>query len=163
MDPVTIFATVTAAYNGVKKAVELGREAQDIFGQLGNWAKAAGDLQEFISKEEKKAGGSLENNDSQQALQIIAAKSKLAQMEAEIRHMFIYGELQHLGLSGYKDYVLIRRKIREDREKAERERIRKRYELMEKIFWYSILAAVLFIAVFVFYLVYSIGASTGKW
>lgn len=163
MDPITIFATVTAAYNGVKKAVEMGREAQDIFGQLGKWAKAAGDLQEFIKKEEKKSGGSLEGNDSQQALQIIAAKSRLAQMEGEIRHMFIYGELQHLGLSGYNEFVLIRRKIREDREKAERERIRKRNEAIEQAFWYSILSAVLVIAGFLFYVIYQIGAGSGRW
>lgn len=163
MDPITIFAAVSTAFNGVKKAVELGREAQDIFGQLGKWAKAAGDLQDFIHKEEKKAGGSFENNDSQQALQIIAAKSKLAQMEEEIRHMFVYGELQHLGMIGYRDFVLLRRKIREDREKAEKEKIRKKYELMEKIFWYSILAAVLFIAGIFSYVIYGIGASTGRW
>lgn len=163
MDPVTIFAAVSTAFNGVKKAVELGREAQDVFGQLGKWAKAAGDLQEFIHKEEKKAGGSLENNDSQQALQIIAAKSKLAQMEEEIRHMFVYGELQHLGMIGYRDFVLLRRKIKEDREKAEKERIRKRYELFEKLFWYTILGAVLFVSFIACYIVYSIGVSSGKW
>lgn len=163
MDPITILAAVSAAYNGVKKAVELGREAQDIFGQLGNWAKAAGDLQEFISKEEKKSGGSLEKNDSQQALQIISAKSKLAEMEKEIRLMFIYGELQHLGLTGYKEFILLRRKVKADREKAERERIRKRNEKLEMLFWYSILLAVLVIAGVAIYFVYVIGVSAGKW
>ena len=163
MDPITIFAALSAAYSGIKKAVDMGKEAQDIFGQLGKWAKHASDLHDFIKKTEKKSGGSLEGNDTQEALYLIAAKSKLIQMENEIRQMFIYGELQHLGLSGYNEFVLIRRRIREDKERAERERIRKRKEAIEQAFWYSILSAVLVIAGFLVYLVYQIGVTAGRW
>ena len=53
MDPITIMATVTAAFNGIKKAVELGREAQDIFGQLGKWAEGAGQLSAYINANKK--------------------------------------------------------------------------------------------------------------
>ena len=43
MDPITILAAATAGYNGVKKAVELGREVSDIYSQLGTWAGHVGD------------------------------------------------------------------------------------------------------------------------
>ena len=49
LDPVTLLATATAVFNGLKKAVELGREAEDVFGQLGKWASAVSDLQEWMS------------------------------------------------------------------------------------------------------------------
>jgi len=32
----------------LKKAVELGREAEDVFGQLGKWAGAVSDQQEWM-------------------------------------------------------------------------------------------------------------------
>jgi len=46
LDPVTLLATATTVFNGIKKAVQLGREAQDIFGQLGKWAGTVADLTE---------------------------------------------------------------------------------------------------------------------
>ena len=48
MDPVTLLAAATAAYNGVKKAVELGREVHDIYGQLSTWAGHVGNLKDAI-------------------------------------------------------------------------------------------------------------------
>ena len=52
LDPISLLATATAVFNGLKKAVELGREAEDVFGQLGKWAGAVSDLQEWMSGQE---------------------------------------------------------------------------------------------------------------
>ena len=51
LDPVTLLATATAVFNGLKKAVEVGREAEEVFSQLGKWAGAVADLQEWMSSE----------------------------------------------------------------------------------------------------------------
>ena len=54
IDPITALATATAVFNGIKQAVEFGREAEDIFGQLGKWAGAVADVQEWIKGEGEK-------------------------------------------------------------------------------------------------------------
>jgi hypothetical protein len=54
LDPISLLATATAVFNGLKKAVEIGREAEDVFGQLGKWAGAVSDLQEWMNGEQAK-------------------------------------------------------------------------------------------------------------
>jgi hypothetical protein len=34
LDPITVIATASAAYNALKKGIEIGRELQDMGGQL---------------------------------------------------------------------------------------------------------------------------------
>jgi len=99
LDPVTLLATATAVFNGLKKAVEIGREAEDVFGQLGKWAGAVADLQEWIRTEEENANKPpplfkklvFAKSATAEAFDTYAAKIKVAQMEEEIRHMFTLG------------------------------------------------------------------------
>jgi hypothetical protein len=49
LDPVTVIATASAAYNALKKGIEIGRELQDMGGQLATWAGAISDI-EFLAK-----------------------------------------------------------------------------------------------------------------
>jgi len=51
----------------------------------------------------------------------------MREMEADIRHQFLYGGLCHLGMDGLREFYSIRRKIREQRIKAiQDQRIRQR-------------------------------------
>ena len=43
---------------------------------------------------------------------------KLREMEAEIRHMFLYGALNHLGMDGYKEFLDIRLQVKIERIQA---------------------------------------------
>jgi hypothetical protein len=45
LDPVTVIATASAAYNALKKGIEIGRELQDMGGQLATWAGAISDIE----------------------------------------------------------------------------------------------------------------------
>jgi DNA-binding FrmR family transcriptional regulator len=49
LDPITVIATASAAYNALKKGIEIGRELQDMSGQLAAWAGAVSDL-DFLAK-----------------------------------------------------------------------------------------------------------------
>jgi hypothetical protein len=49
LDPITVIATASAAYNALKKGIEVGRELQDMGGQLAQWAGAVSDL-DFLAK-----------------------------------------------------------------------------------------------------------------
>lgn len=168
MDPITLMATVTATYNGVKKAVALGREAHDIMRQLGKWAEAADKMYSVINKASAKAPGLFESikfdkSETREALDLAAAKLQLQQMEEEIRNMFFYGELQDLGKVGYSEFVQNRKKIREDRIKMIKAQAKKRAEFFDALFWYFLLGIVLALAVFMSYLVYDFGISRKYW
>lgn len=137
MDPITALATISAVWGGIKKAVEVGREVQDVFGQLSQWAQAADVLEQAAEQKPKKAPLFKKlsfGDDTKQAFDAYAAKVKMREMEAEIRHEFLYGGLCHLGMDGLREFYNVRRQIREQRIRAiQEQRIRQR-EFFEACF-----------------------------
>ena len=136
MDPITALATISAIWGGIKKAVEVGREVQDVWGQLSTWAQAA-DVLEQVSDKPKKPPlfKKLDfSNDTKQAFDAYAAKVKMREMEADIRHQFLYGGLCHLGMDGLREFYSIRRRIREQRIKAIQDQLVRRRAFFEACF-----------------------------
>jgi hypothetical protein len=150
MDPITIMAAVTAAYNGVKHAVELGKEVQDIYSQLGEWAGHVSDFHRAVAAKQLKKPGifdkiSFVKSETAEAFDMLAAKQKLIDMEKEIYHMFLYGELNHLGRDGYDEFRRMREEVREKRNKMITDQIMARHNFFDKIkFWF--LASLVIIA-----------------
>jgi hypothetical protein len=152
LDPVSLLATATAVFNGLKAAVVVGREAEDIFGQLGKWAGAVADLQEWMRTEEENANKPpplfkklvFAKSATAEAFDAYAAKIKIAQMEEEIRHMFTLGELWWLGKEGYNEFIMMRRGIKEKREKMVYEQIRRRKKLIRMVTDYAFIGVILF-------------------
>lgn len=145
MDPITLLAAVTAAFNGVKKAVEIGREVSDVYSQLSSWAGHVGNLQDAIrgiEEGEKKPSIwkkiTFEKSETAEAFDIYAAKQKLIEMEKEIRHMFLYGELNHLGLDGYNEFRRMRQEVREKRSKIIKDQKVAREKFIDNVKLYSI-------------------------
>lgn len=149
MDPVTLLATATALFNGVKKAVEVGREAQDILGQLSEWAGVVGQLEEYFGKQDAKPSIfkkiSFAQSETKEAFNELVAKQKIREMEATIRHEFLYGALQHLGMDGLREFYEMRRKIRERRIKMLQEQKARRQEFIEDIFTGILILGVLLV------------------
>ena len=136
MDPITALATISAIWGGIKKAVEVGREVQDVWGQLSTWAQAA-DVLEQVSDKPKKPPlfKKLDfSNDTKQAFDAYAAKVKMREMEADIRHQFLYGGLCHLGMDGLREFYSIRRRIREQRIKAIQDQLIRQRAFFEACF-----------------------------
>ena len=136
MDPITALATISAIWGGIKKAVAVGREVQDVFGQLSQWAQAADILEQAAEKPKKPPlFKKLDfSNDTKQAFDAYAAKVKMREMEADIRHQFLYGGLCHLGMDGLREFYSIRRRIREQRIKAIQDQLIRRREFVEHCF-----------------------------
>ena len=86
IDPVTAIAGATAAFNMLKKGIAVGKDLQDMGGQLSKWAGAIADL-DFADKQNRKPawyktlGGGVEA----QAMEIFAAKQKAASMRQELK------------------------------------------------------------------------------
>jgi hypothetical protein len=77
--------------------------------------------------------------------------------------MFIYGELQELGTAGYKEFILLRRKIKADREAAEYAAAERKAKLLENTFWATLLATVLAGSIYFAAIVYDLGTKAGRW
>ena len=89
----------------------------------------------------------------------MAAKQQLSAMEKEIYHMFYYGELQELGGKGYREFIQMRKKIREDRERMIAEQKKRREQAAEQAFWYFVLFVILAFAGYWALLAYRLIAS----
>ena len=141
MDPITILAACTAVWNGIKQASEFAQEAEGVWGQLSKYVGLADQLEQHITDAKNKPQkptifGKLEfGNDTQEAFNVFEAEHKLAEMEREIRHEFLYGAFCNLeggfgGMDGYRKFLEMRRKIR-----AERIRMKQEQENMQAEFW----------------------------
>lgn len=133
MDPITLLAAASAAFNGVKQLVEHGREIEDVFGQLSKWASATSDLQEWCRQEESKPSIFKKlsfNDDTAEALNVMSVRMKLAQQEKDIREMF-----QWYGPPGaYEEFIAERRRIKDQRERMIYQQARRRKEFV----WFCI-------------------------
>jgi hypothetical protein len=129
IDPITAFTVATTAFNTIKKAVEVGREIEDVAGYLGKFFGAKADI---VKAEEKAknppifrkllSAGSVE----EEALQIVVQRQKLMQMEKELRSMIIL----RYGQEVYLEMMRQRERIAVERRRAEYVQSQKRKHLM---------------------------------
>jgi hypothetical protein len=85
LDPLTVIATASAAYNAVKKGIEIGRELQDMGGQLATWAGAISDIDYLAKKAENPPWWKVGGNVQAEAIEIFAAKKKIEAQRAELK------------------------------------------------------------------------------
>ena len=141
MDPITLLATASAIWSGIKKASEFAAEAEGVWSQLSKYCGVADQLEQVIQTEKNKPKKpklfqKLDfSNDTAEAFNAFEAEHKLMQMEKDIRHEFLYGSFCNLeggfgGMDGYRKFCEMRRKIRADRIKMKQDQ-----EAAEKAFW----------------------------
>jgi hypothetical protein len=132
LDPVSALAIATSAYNVIKKGIEMGRELEDMGGQLGSWFSAVADVKN--AEEEAKdpplfkkliSSGSVEH----QALQALMARKKIEQQERELRELIVY----RWGTDAYVEMIRERAKIKDTRTKALENQRRKMRKLIANV------------------------------
>ena len=130
IDPVTAIAGATAAFNMLKKGIAVGKDLQDMGGQLSKWAGAIADL-EFADKQNrtpawyKTLGGGVQA----EAMEIFAAKQKAANMRAELKD---YISVMY-GPSKWQEIL----EIEADLRKQKREHEHRRMEIKQAIIEWS--------------------------
>ena len=106
IDPITLGAavsTATAAYNGIKQAIMMGREIEDLGSQLSTWMSAVSDVDNIHKNAnnpttlDKLFNGSIE----QVAIESFASKKKLAKQREELKN-FLVG---NYGLQALDDLI----------------------------------------------------------
>ena len=143
LDPITLSAAVsgaTAAYNGIKKAISLGKEIEDLSGEFSRWMSAVSDVDNIHknannpSTIDKLFNGSIE----QVAMESFAAKKKISKQREELKNFIIgnYG-----GPSAWEELLRDEGRIR----KARQEAIYAKQEQKKMIRDYSIMGIAAFI------------------
>ena len=120
MDPITIIATASAAYNALKRGIEVGRELQDMGGQLATWAGAIADIDYLAKKAENPPWFKVGGNVQAEAIEIFAAKKKIQAQRDELRTFVQYS----YGQSAWEELLRIEAQVRKrkqatDHRKAE--------------------------------------------
>jgi hypothetical protein len=138
LDPVTIIGGATVAFNAIKKGIAVGKDLQDMHGQLSKWAGAMSDLGQAEKQANnppwwKSLGGSVE----EEALAVWNAKRKAEHMREELRkHIsFVYGP------TAWDELVRTEAKIRKQKKDQEY----RKAEIQEAIITWTITGVLLLI------------------
>ena len=138
IDPITIIGGATVAFNAIKKGIAVGKDLQDMHGQLSQWAGAMSDLGQAEKQANnppwwKSLGGSVE----EEALAVWNAKRKAEAMREELRQhiSFVYGP------SAWDELVRTEAKIRKQKKDHEY----RKAELQEAIITWSLTGLLLLI------------------
>ena len=121
IDPVTAIAGATAAYNGIKKAIGVGKELHDMAGTLSQWAGAMSDLDFSHNQAEnppmfKKIFGA--SKVEQSALEAWGHKQKAKEMREELRsHISLF-----YGPSAWDEIVRIEGDMRPEEDLSEKKK-----------------------------------------
>ena len=136
MDPVTIISGATVAFNALKKGFAIGKDLQDMSGQLTKWAGHMADLGQAEKQVKnppwwKSLGGSVEA----ESLEVFAAKRKAEAMRKELKDYISFT----MGPSAWDELVAIEAKIR----KQKKEQEYRKAELQEAIITWTITGVLL--------------------
>ena len=131
IDPVTAIAGATAAFNMLKKGIAVGKDLQDMGGQLSKWAGAIADL-DFADKQNQKPAWykTLGGGVQAQAMEIFAAKQKAAAMRQELKD---YISVMY-GPSKWQEIL----EIEADLRKQKREHEHRRMEIKQAIIEWTV-------------------------
>ena len=128
----TAISLASSAYAGIKKAMEMGREAQDVAEFFGRWFEAKeqiAEVQQYANNPSMMAKMFSGKSVEAQALQVTSARYKIQAMEKELREYLIYsGQVDF-----YEDMMKERRVIRHARLLAAKRKAEKRAFILNTI------------------------------
>lgn len=157
IDPVTAIGLATSAFNGIKQAISVGRDIQDMHGQLGQWAKAISDVDYAHQKADKppwykKLGGGVQAS----AMEVWMHKKKADEMREELRSYIsaVYGP------SAWKEIVHLEGVMR----KEQKEAVYAAQEMKETIIaWVFGIFLTLVASAIMAGIIYGLGIYVGRW
>jgi len=155
MDPFTVMAAATTAYNGIKKAISVGKEISSMGSTLSSWSKAASDLDFLEQKSQKPPMYKMFSDTQSNALELWAQKQKLKEMREELRsHIsFVYGP------SAWDEIV----RIEAQQRKEQRELVYKKKEALDNLINALMIGVILLAGVgAIIVAMYLIGSKQGK-
>ena len=156
IDPFTAMAAATAAFNGIKKAVAVGKDISSMGSTLSSWSKAVSDLDFLDQKAQKPPMYKMFSDTQSNALEIWSQKQKLKEMREELRsHIsFVYGP------SAWDEIV----RIEAQQRKEQRQAVYDKQEAIDNLINAVIIGLIILAGVgSVILAMYLVGAKQGKW
>lgn len=130
MEPLSLIAMASTTFKGIQVMVNKGAEIEAVAQKLGQWYSFAADIKHAEQEAEKPPifkklfdGQTVE----QQALNSVIAKKKLEEQEKQIRELIVWA----YGVETYQEMIMLRRKIKANREQAIYKQRRRRRILMD--------------------------------
>lgn len=156
IDPITAVGLATSAFNAIKNGIAVGRDIQDMSGQLAQWGKAFSDFKYAEDKAKNPPWYSFKGSDNETAIEIFAQKKKMEAMRTEIKSYISW----HYGPSGWDEVLAIEAQMRKQR----KEELYRKEEFKRLVLEWTvgILTAVLGLA-FIGIVLYFIGVEQGRW
>lgn len=156
IDPITAVGLATSAYNAIKHGVSVGRELQDITGQLGKWGKAYSDFSFAEEQVKNPPWYSFKGSDTHSAIEIFAQKKKMSEMRKEIKNFISF----QYGPSAWEEVLHIEAQMRKQR----KEEIYRKEEFKRALIEWTlgtliVLSGIAGLAI----VLYFMGRNQGKW
>ena len=133
MDPLSMIAMASTTFKGIQTLVNQGAEIERVAQKLGSWYSYAADIKQ-IEKEAESPGLFKRlfdgNTVEQQALNSVIAKKKLEEQEKQIRELIVWT----YGVETYQEMIVLRRKIKSQREQAIYRQRKRRRILLDSVF-----------------------------
>lgn len=140
IDPITAFATAQAAVAGIQKAIKLGKDINGLVGEFGKFFDAKDVVQKAANDAGKKG-----QSDTGKAMEIVMQANALREAEEQLKHQLVYGGYPEL----WEQMLIQRMKIKQAREKEEREaRIARRKLVAQRIFYAQIVGGTIVVVIF---------------
>ena len=156
IDPITAMAAASAAYNGIKKAVSVGREISGMAGSISQWSKAVSDLDFLEKKAQKPPMYKMFSDTQSSALELWSQKQKLTEMREDLRAHISW----HYGPSAWAEIV----RIEAEQRKQQRDLVYKKQEFIDNCINWTVGILALFAGSgILFVIVYFLGARQGRW
>ena len=132
MDPLSLIAMASTTFKSIQTLVNKGAEIEHVAQKLGQWYSFASDIKE-AEKEAESPGvfKKLFEGDTveQQALNSVIAKKKLEEQEKQIRELIVWA----YGVETYQEMIMLRRKIKAEREQVIYKQRRRQRILMDTL------------------------------
>jgi len=114
MDPLSLLAVATTAYEAIKSGIEVGKEIEGMAQDLGELWESVAHLTSLAASPPKKFGS--KKSIEAQAIEIYAAKAKAQEMALAARNAFI----GQYGLAAWDSLQKLVIEMRKQREREER-------------------------------------------
>ena len=156
IDPFTAMAAATAAFNGIKKAVAVGKDISSMGSTLSSWSKAVSDLDFLEQKAQKPPMYKMFSDTQSNALEIWSQKQKLKEMREELRsHIsFVYGP------SAWDEIV----RIEAQQRKEQRQAVYDKQEAIDNLINIAVIGLIVLAGIGgIIVTMYLVSAKQGKW
>lgn len=130
IDPISAVGLATSAFNAIKHGISVGRDIQDMTGQLSQWGKAFSDFNYAEEKSKNPPWYSFKGSDEETALEIFAQKKKMENMRKEIKAFISW----NYGPSAWEEVLAIEAKMRKQR----KEELYRKEELKRQIIEWTV-------------------------